>query len=114
MHSFTTLTAVAAPLDLANVDTDKIIPARFLKTIKRSGLGQSLFADMRYDAAGSEKPEFVLNQEKISPCRNSYRRRELWLWLVPGARPLGIAGFWHSLHHRAQLRRYLPRQLFQK
>jgi 3-isopropylmalate/(R)-2-methylmalate dehydratase small subunit len=63
-HGFTTLTAVAAPLDLANVDTDKIIPARFLKTIKRSGLGQSLFADMRYDAAGSEKPEFVLNQEK--------------------------------------------------
>jgi len=64
MQSFTTLTAVAAPLDLANVDTDKIIPARFLKTIKRSGLGKSLFADMRYDAAGSEKPEFVLNQEK--------------------------------------------------
>ncbi|MBB5373121.1 3-isopropylmalate dehydratase small subunit [Acidocella aromatica] len=64
MDKFTTLTAVAAPLNVANVDTDKIIPARFLKTIKRTGLGKSLFADMRYNADGSEKADFVLNQEK--------------------------------------------------
>ncbi|MCB5943743.1 3-isopropylmalate dehydratase small subunit [Acidocella sp. KAb 2-4] len=64
MDKFTTLTAVAAPLNVANVDTDKIIPARFLKTIKRTGLGKSLFADMRYNADGSEKPDFVLNQAK--------------------------------------------------
>jgi 3-isopropylmalate/(R)-2-methylmalate dehydratase small subunit len=63
MQAFTTLTAVAAPLPLANVDTDKIIPARFLKTIKRSGLGKSLFAGLRYDDEGKERPEFVLNQE---------------------------------------------------
>ena len=63
MQAFTELTAIAAPLPLANVDTDKIIPARFLKTIKRSGLGKSLFAGLRYDEAGAERPDFVLNQE---------------------------------------------------
>ena len=50
MEKFTTLTAVAAPLPMANVDTDKIIPARFLKTIKRTGLGVHLFDTLRYDA----------------------------------------------------------------
>jgi 3-isopropylmalate/(R)-2-methylmalate dehydratase small subunit len=64
MDKFTLLTATAAPLNVANVDTDKIIPARFLKTIKRTGLGKSLFADMRYNADGSEKADFVLNQPK--------------------------------------------------
>jgi 3-isopropylmalate/(R)-2-methylmalate dehydratase small subunit len=63
MRAFTELTSVAAPLPLANVDTDKIIPARFLKTIKRSGLGTSLFATLRYDETGAERPDFVLNQE---------------------------------------------------
>ncbi|MCB8879262.1 3-isopropylmalate dehydratase small subunit [Acidisoma cellulosilytica] len=63
MQAFTILTAIAAPLPIANVDTDQIIPARFLKTIKRSGLGKSLFAGMRYDDEGAERPEFVLNQE---------------------------------------------------
>ena len=63
MKAFTTLTAVAAPLPLANVDTDKIIPARFLKTIKRTGLGVHLFDTLRYDGQGAERPEFVLNRE---------------------------------------------------
>ena len=62
MTPFTSLTGPAAPLPLANVDTDKIIPARFLKTIHRSGLGKNLFDTLRYDAAGAERPEFVLNQ----------------------------------------------------
>jgi 3-isopropylmalate/(R)-2-methylmalate dehydratase small subunit len=63
MQSFTRLTAVAAPLPMINVDTDMIIPKQFLKTIKRSGLGESLFFEMRYDDAGAEKPDFVLNRE---------------------------------------------------
>ncbi|MBP0447226.1 3-isopropylmalate dehydratase small subunit [Roseomonas sp. SSH11] len=63
MRPFTTLTGVAAPLPMANVDTDKIIPARFLKTIERKGLGRAAFADMRFNDDGSEKPDFVLNQE---------------------------------------------------
>ena len=63
MQAFTTLTGVAAPLPLANVDTDKIIPARFLKTIKRTGLGVHAFDTLRYDASGAERADFVLNQE---------------------------------------------------
>ena len=63
MDSFTALTAVAAPLPLANVDTDKVIPARFLKTIKRTGLGVHLFDTLRYRPHGDENPDFVLNQE---------------------------------------------------
>jgi 3-isopropylmalate/(R)-2-methylmalate dehydratase small subunit len=62
MKKFNTLTAVAAPLDIINCDTDKIIPARFLKTIKKTGLGKNLFNDMRYNKDGSENPDFVLNK----------------------------------------------------
>jgi 3-isopropylmalate/(R)-2-methylmalate dehydratase small subunit len=64
MQKFETLTGVAAPLNMENVDTDKIIPARFLKTVKRTGLGVNLFASLRYNEDGSEKPDFVLNQPK--------------------------------------------------
>jgi len=64
MEKFGILTGVAAPLNMENVDTDKIIPARFLKTIKRTGLGVHLFAALRYADDGSEKPDFVLNQPK--------------------------------------------------
>ena len=62
MEKFTTLTGVAAPLPMINVDTDKIIPKQFLKTIKRTGLGVSLFFEMRYDDDGKELPDFVLNK----------------------------------------------------
>jgi 3-isopropylmalate/(R)-2-methylmalate dehydratase small subunit len=62
MDKFTTLTGVAAPLPIRNVDTDMIIPKQFLKTIKRTGLGKSLFYEMRYDEAGNEVADFVLNQ----------------------------------------------------
>ncbi|HEX7388899.1 MAG TPA: 3-isopropylmalate dehydratase small subunit, partial [Acidiphilium sp.] len=70
MRAFGRLEAVAAPLRMANVDTDKIIPARFLKTIKRSGLGVHAFAGLRYREDGSENPDFVLN-------RDQYRRSEI-------------------------------------
>ena len=62
MDPFTTLTGVAAPLPVVNVDTDMIIPSRFLKTTERTGLGPGLFAEMRYRADGSENPDFVLNR----------------------------------------------------
>ncbi|OKH88681.1 3-isopropylmalate dehydratase small subunit [Thalassospira sp. TSL5-1] len=62
MEKFDTLTGVAAPLPMLNVDTDMIIPKQFLKTIKRSGLGKNLFDEMRYDDNGNEIPDFVLNQ----------------------------------------------------
>ena len=62
MDKFTTLEGVAAPLRMINVDTDMIIPKQFLKTIKRTGLGKSLFYEMRFDEAGKEVSDFVLNQ----------------------------------------------------
>ncbi|QKV19864.1 3-isopropylmalate dehydratase small subunit [Oricola thermophila] len=62
MDKFTTLTGVAAPLPIVNVDTDMIIPKDYLKTIKRTGLGKGLFAEMRYNEDGSENPDFVLNK----------------------------------------------------
>ena len=63
MQAFTKLSGTAAPLPMVNVDTDKIIPARWLKTIKRTGLGVALFESMRYQEDGSENPDFVLNRE---------------------------------------------------
>jgi 3-isopropylmalate/(R)-2-methylmalate dehydratase small subunit len=62
MEKFTVLNGVAAPLKQVNVDTDKIIPKQYLKTIKRTGLGKGLFAEMRYKDDGSENPDFVLNK----------------------------------------------------
>lgn len=62
MEKFTKLTAVAAPLPLINIDTDKIIPAQFLKVVSRTGLGKNLFNVFRFNPDGSEIPEFVLNQ----------------------------------------------------
>jgi 3-isopropylmalate/(R)-2-methylmalate dehydratase small subunit len=62
MDKFNKLTAVAAPLPQINVDTDAIIPKQFLKTIKRTGLGKSLFHELRYDDQGKENPDFVLNK----------------------------------------------------
>lgn len=63
MDKFTTLTGIAAPLPMVNIDTDMIIPKQYLKTIKRTGLGQFLFDEMRRDSTGKENPNFVLNKE---------------------------------------------------
>ena len=70
MNKFTTLTGIAAPMPLVNIDTDMIIPKQFLKTIKRSGLGVHAFDEMRYDDEGNEKPDFVLNKPQ-------YRQAEI-------------------------------------
>jgi len=70
MEKFTSLTGVAAPFPLINVDTDMIIPKQFLKTIKRTGLGKSLFYEMRYDEKGNERADFVLNKP-------AYRRAQI-------------------------------------
>jgi 3-isopropylmalate/(R)-2-methylmalate dehydratase small subunit len=62
LRPFTRLTAVAAPMDLPNVDTDRIIPARFLRKPRSAGYGQFLFHDVRFDGEGREQPGFVLNR----------------------------------------------------
>jgi 3-isopropylmalate/(R)-2-methylmalate dehydratase small subunit len=61
MEKFKTITSAAAPLAFINIDTDMIIPKDYLKTIKRTGLGKGLFAEMRFNEDGSQKPDFVLN-----------------------------------------------------
>jgi 3-isopropylmalate/(R)-2-methylmalate dehydratase small subunit len=62
MAQFTALTSRIVPLPINNIDTDQIIPARFLKAIDKSGMGDNLFADWRYNADGSPKSDFVINQ----------------------------------------------------
>ena len=62
MDAFTRLDAKIAPLPLANIDTDQIIPKQFLKTVEREGLAKGLFYDLRFDGEGKERPDFVLNQ----------------------------------------------------
>ena len=63
MDPFVTLASIPAPLPMINVDTDMIIPKQFLKTIKRTGLGKSLFYEMRYDENGKRNDDFILNRE---------------------------------------------------
>ena len=70
MEKFNTLTGIAAPMPLVNIDTDMIIPKQFLKTIKRTGLGANLFDEMRFDREGNEIEDFVLNQP-------AYRKTEI-------------------------------------
>jgi len=70
MDKFTTLSGIATPMPLVNIDTDMIIPKQFLKTIKRSGLGKNLFDEMRFNLDGSEIPDFVLNKP-------AYRKAEI-------------------------------------
>jgi len=62
LDKFTTLTGVAAPLKITNIDTDMIIPKQYLKTIKRSGLGAGLFSELRFKEDGKENEDFVLNK----------------------------------------------------
>jgi 3-isopropylmalate/(R)-2-methylmalate dehydratase small subunit len=64
MKKFTTFSSRLVPLPADNIDTDQIIPARFLKTISKEGLDKNLFYDWRYDAAGNPKPDFILNQPR--------------------------------------------------
>jgi len=70
MDKFTQLTGVAAPMPEINIDTDRIIPKNYLKTIKRTGLGTALFAEVRYDEQGKENPDFILN-------KLAYRKAEI-------------------------------------
>ncbi|MEX2614466.1 MAG: 3-isopropylmalate dehydratase small subunit [Alphaproteobacteria bacterium] len=68
MEKFRKVTGVAAPMDMINIDTDKIIPKLHLRTIKRTGLGKFLFEELRYTPDGKENPDFILNKE---PYRNA-------------------------------------------
>ncbi|MGB3408694.1 MAG: 3-isopropylmalate dehydratase small subunit [Jannaschia sp.] len=103
MDKFETLTGIAAPLPLINVDTDMIIPKQFLKTIKRSGLGVNLFDEMRYGDDGAEVPDFVLNKPAYRNAQiivagdnfgcGSSREHAPWALLDFGIRAVIAPGF---------------------
>ncbi|MFL5058023.1 MAG: 3-isopropylmalate dehydratase small subunit [Microvirga sp.] len=103
MQPFTVLTGVAAPLKIINVDTDMIIPKQYLKTIKRTGLGTGLFAEMRYREDGSENPDFVLNKPAYRKAQiivagdnfgcGSSREHAPWALLDFGIRCVIATGF---------------------
>ena len=106
MDKFTTLTGVAAPLAIDNIDTDMIIPKQYLKTIKRTGLGAGLFAEMRYREDGSEHP----NSCSTSPPtgrRRSCRGPQFRLRLLARACALGAARLRRPVRDRHRLRGHL-------
>ena len=110
MDPFTTLTSSCVVLPAENVDTDQIIPARFLKTIDRRGLGAHLFADWRVDEHGQPRPDFPLNSPDAARCRDPRRRTQLRLRLVARARTVGAARLRVSRGHQHRVRRHLPQQ----
>jgi hypothetical protein len=110
MDPFRVLTGRTVVLPMDDVDTDQIIPARFLKGTTRTGLGKGLFADRRYAADGSPRPEFPLNRPEAAGAARPGDGQELRLRLVPRARGVGARGPGLPRRHRPELRRHLPRQ----
>jgi 3-isopropylmalate/(R)-2-methylmalate dehydratase small subunit len=121
MERFTTLTAVAAPLPEPNMDTDKIIPARFLKITDRSGLGRHLFDGLRYRLAGTEIPEFILNRGPYRASRilvthenfgcGSSREHAAWALLDFGIRCVVAPSFAEIFHANCVRNGILPVRL---
>jgi 3-isopropylmalate/(R)-2-methylmalate dehydratase small subunit len=103
MTPFTRLDARAAPLDVANIDTDQIIPKQFLKTVDREGLARGLFYDMRFDQTGAPKPGFVLDDPAFAGAAvllagdnfgcGSSREHAPWALLDQGIRCVIASGF---------------------
>ena len=85
MEKFTRLTATACPLDVVNLNTDQILPARYLKMPRAAGLGKVLFHDLRFDAEGRERPDFPLNRAGLAP-RADRRRAAAISAAAPRAR----------------------------
>jgi 3-isopropylmalate/(R)-2-methylmalate dehydratase small subunit len=118
MDKFETITGVAAPLPLINVDTDMIIPKQFLKTIKRSGLGVHLFDEMRYDDGGAEIADFVLNRPAYRQARilvagdnfgcGSSREHAPWALLDFGIRAVIAPSFADIFHNNCFKNGILP------
>jgi len=121
MQKFTTLTGVAAPLPMINVDTDKIIPKQYLKTIERSGLGKALFDELRYNPDGSEKPDFVLNKPAYRKAEiliagenfgcGSSREHAPWALLDFGIRAVIAPSFADIFHNNSLKNGILPIRL---
>jgi 3-isopropylmalate dehydratase small subunit len=118
MQPFDRLTAKAAPLDIANLDTDQIIPKQFLKTVGREGLGKGLFHDLRFDGAGNEKADFVLNDPRYAGAGvliagdnfgcGSSREHAAWALMDFGIRCVIAPGFADIFHNNCFQNGLLP------
>ena len=118
MQPFRKVTGIAAPLPMSNVDTDMIIPAHWLKTIQRTGLGAGLFETLRFDAEGAPKPDFVLNREPYRAARilitgenfgcGSSREHAPWALLDYGIRCVIAPGFADIFHNNCLKNGILP------
>ena len=108
MKPFTKITAVAAPIDMANVDTDKIVPARFLRKARGADYGKYLFHDIRYRADGSDDPDFILNRARYRNAQilvagdnfgcGSSRESAVWVLTDYGIRSV-IAPSFGDIHY---------------
>jgi 3-isopropylmalate/(R)-2-methylmalate dehydratase small subunit len=115
---FTSFTTVGVPLDRGNVDTDAIIPARFLKTVKRTGLGEGLFFAWRYDAEGSLRPDFPLNRPEYQGGKvlvawenfgcGSSREHAVWALMDFGFRAVVAPSFSDIFHNNCIKNGMLP------
>ncbi len=121
MEKFTKLTGIAAPLPMINVDTDKIIPKQFLRTIKRTGLSEGLFYEMRFDEAGKPKSGFVLDQPAYKDAQilvaganfgcGSSREHAPWAILDAGIRCVIAPSFGDIFYNNCFKNGILPIQL---
>jgi 3-isopropylmalate/(R)-2-methylmalate dehydratase small subunit len=93
MESFTTLTSKVVSLPVDDIDTDQIIPARYLKTTDKTGLGDNLFSDWRYNPDGSPRPDFVLNQSSAKGSQLLFAGRNFGCGSSREHAPWALAGF---------------------
>ena len=124
MEKFTTLEGVAAPIKMINVDTDVMIPQKYLKTIKRTGLGKGLFSDRRYNDDGSDKADFILNQPAYRNARvlvagdnfgcGSSREHAVWALLDYGIRCVISTSFGDIFYNNCFKNGILPIRVTQK
>jgi 3-isopropylmalate/(R)-2-methylmalate dehydratase small subunit len=124
MEKFTTLEGVAAPLKMINIDTDVMIPQKYLKTIKRTGLGKGLFSDRRYNDDGSDNPDFILNQPAYRDAKvlvagdnfgcGSSREHAVWALLDYGIRCVISTSFGDIFHNNCFKNGILPIRVAQE
>ena len=124
MEKFTKITGVAAPMDMINIDTDMVIPKQYLTTIERTGLGNGLFHEMRYDFEGNEIESFILNKDiyrdsKIILAGNNFgcgssREHAPWALLDFGIRVIIAPSFADIFYNNCFKNGILPIQLSEK